>query len=654
MSNFETIKDSDGKIYLSLDTHKKDKGKSIGNAPEDFDILYQLGEGTFGKVFKVRSKINNEIYAMKQMDLEELKNKENIKYLEKAMNETEFLINLYHPHIIKYYNHFNSTDNKFMYILTEYVPNGDLNDFIISHKKFGRHIPEDELWVIFLQCMEALVYVHSQYVIHRDIKPSNLFLGNNFTIKMGDFGVSAVKYKKGSTYLYKKGDYSILRDNKNLQSNNTFVGTGGYRAKEILEFKEYDQRVDIFAMGVSFFEMCYFHKPKKEVYNYDEDGNIVSIHLEDVEELNDENVHYSKELIDIIRSMFNEDINQLDSTAGYLKKIKEGFAKKYLLNTSVNSTIKCLSTFKDIAKCFLKMIIDDDNSKIQNKQMTKSFIQCLSSSESEWDENITNFRLTLCMEEPKLEKTKEIDPCLVLSFIIEKLINEDEIKEVNIDEDNEHYIITTNEESISSKIDMFLNFNKKFSKKFNSDILNKFFGLIKTTKFCNECEFKSYSFSGYFFLEFDLTLILKRKIYKDLSSFDFNIYLNKERFNQKLMNKYCKKCFDRQTHPYYTHIYTVPDILIMHFKRGINYEKNIPIIFPEKLDIKSFAEIHKNKIFKLNGIVGRNDEKFFAIVNEEQQWFRYDGSGCKKNKTNSPKIDEKKEEVILLFYELIK
>ena len=407
-------------------------------------------------------------------------------------------------------------------------------------------------------------------------------------------------------------------------------------------------------MGVSFFEMCYFHKPKKEVYNYDEDGNIVSIHLEDVEELNDENVHYSKELIDIIRSMFNEDINQLDSTAGYLKKIKEGFAKKYLLNTSVNSTIRCLTTFKDITNYYLKMKIDDDNSKIQNKQMTKSFIQCLSSSESEWDENITNFRLTLCMEEPKLEKTKEVDPCLVLSFIIEKLINEDEIKEVNIDEDNEHYIITTNEESISSKIDMFLNFNKKFSKKFNSDILNKFFGLIKTTKFCNECEFKSYSFSGYFFLEFDLTLILKRKIYKDLSSFDFNIYLNKERFNQKLMNKYCKKCFDRQTHPYYTHIYTVPDILIMHFKRGINYEKKIPIIFPEKLDIKSFAEIHKNKIFKLNGIVGRNDEKFFAIVNEEQQWFRYDGSGCKKNKTNSPQIDEKKEEVILLFYELIK
>ena len=63
-----------------------------------------------------------------------------------------------------------------------------------------------------------------------------------------------------------------------------------------------------------------------------------------------------------------------------------------------------------------------DNSKIQNKPVLKSFIQCLCSSEGKWDEAITNFRQILCMEEPKLEKTKEIDPGLVLTFILEKLI----------------------------------------------------------------------------------------------------------------------------------------------------------------------------------------------------------------------------------------
>jgi hypothetical protein len=43
MSHFDTIKDSDGKIYLSLENHIKDTGKSIGNKPEDFDILCLLG-----------------------------------------------------------------------------------------------------------------------------------------------------------------------------------------------------------------------------------------------------------------------------------------------------------------------------------------------------------------------------------------------------------------------------------------------------------------------------------------------------------------------------------------------------------------------------------------------------------------------------------
>ena len=269
MSHFDTIKDSDGKIYLSLENHIKDTGKSIGNKPEDFDILCLLGEGAFGQVFKVRSKINNEIYAMKQLNLKSLRSQGD-KYVEKAMNETTFLLNLSHPHIIKYYHHFNSKDNDFIYILTEYVPNGDLSDFIKAHKAFGRHIPEDELWAIFLQCMEALVYVHSQDVIHRDIKPSNLFLGNNFTIKLGDFGVSAVKSQKGLTRLYKNGDYSALRFNKNVQYKGTIVGTPGYRSKELLESKDYDQKVDIFAMGISFYEMCYFRRPKEEIEEEDD------------------------------------------------------------------------------------------------------------------------------------------------------------------------------------------------------------------------------------------------------------------------------------------------------------------------------------------------------------------------------------------------
>ena len=58
MSHFDTIKDINGKIYLSLENHEREKGKSVGNKPEDFEILSFIGSGGYGKVFKVRSKLN--------------------------------------------------------------------------------------------------------------------------------------------------------------------------------------------------------------------------------------------------------------------------------------------------------------------------------------------------------------------------------------------------------------------------------------------------------------------------------------------------------------------------------------------------------------------------------------------------------------------
>ena len=651
MSHFDTIKDINGKIYLSLENHEREKGNSVGNKPEDFEILSFIGSGYFGKVFKVRSKLNKEIYAMKKMDLVRLKS-EGQEYVNKALNETDFLLNLSHPHVIKYYNHFRSEDNDFLYIITEYVQNGDLDMFTKSHQRFNKHIPEEELWAIFLQCMEALNYVHSEYVIHRDIKPENIFLGNNFTIKLGDFGVSAVKAEKGLTRLYKNGDYNSLRTNKKVQYSGTFVGTKGYQSKELLEAKDYDQRVDIYAMGVSFFEMCYFHKPNEPICNYDEYGNEIVI-FEPIEYYDDENVPYSTELLNIIKLMLGEDLKKMKNSEYYLTLFREGFSKKYLLNTSLNSTIKCLSTFKDITNYYLNIKIDSLN--IQNKPVIKAFKECLKySSGNNFDKKITDFRLTLCTENPRLEKTKEIDPSLILSFIIENLINEDEKKEINVDKSNEHYIISKKEESITSKIDMLLNFNKKFSKKFNSNIIKKFFGLIKNTYFCSECKMKSYIFSGYFFLNFDLVKILKEDDYKNLSSFDLEKYFEKEKIKQRIIEKYCKKCLKREDHGYFNQIYTVPEVLIMSIKRGINYEKKIPVLFPEKLSVDYFVDSHGDKIFKLNGIVGRNNGKFFSIVNEVQQWFRYEGSCSKKMKINSPKIDEKNEEVIMLFYELIK
>ena len=650
MSYLDTIKDADGNLYLSLEDPKKEANISNkGNKPEDFEILRILGNGGFGQVFKARSKIDNNIYAMKRMDLDYLR-EQGEKYVELAMREAPILLHLSHPHVIKYYNHFNSKDNKYLYIITEYVPNGDLDNFIDAHKKFDKQIPEEELWTIFLQSMEALVYIHKNDIIHRDIKPSNLLLGNNFTIKLGDFGTSAVKSKKKEvSILYKNDDYTSLRGIKSLQYGGTIVGTPGYQSKQLLEHKEYDQKVDIFAMGITFFEMCYFGKPKEiSDVKYDEYGNLVSVIFENID-YKDYEVNYSQELLDIIKSMLEEDIKQLKSSDYYLDKIKNEFAKKHLLNTSVNSLIRCFSSVDDFTKYYLK--IKFDNSRIQNKPVSHALIKCLSSKEKKWDEAIQFFRQVICTENPKLEKTREIDPRLLLTFIFEKLNNEDNENIVKKDISNEPYIISDKENAKTSKTDMLLNYSKKFTSKFNSFISKNLSGLMKMTTFCTKCKTKTYSFSSYFVIDFDLEEIQKAG---NSTIFDYVQYLRTP--NPKTIKKYCNKCLERSAHVYYKQIYSVPDLLIMSFQRGNNYENEMTLKLSQKIGMIKISESTPNKTFKLTGIICWNNdsEEFFSIIIHKDQFFRYEGKENKKIKKDSLEINESKEKIILLFYEVAK
>ena len=146
------------------------KNEEIGNKFKDFELLQLLGEGSSGKVIKVRSLLNKEIYAMKIINLE-LCDKEYIQ------SEIEMLKKINHENIVKYYSNFKE-DNK-IYIIMEYLEYGELKEYINLLKylnEINRKPKKFEIINIFIQCIRVLKYLKDINIIHRDIKPENIFI----------------------------------------------------------------------------------------------------------------------------------------------------------------------------------------------------------------------------------------------------------------------------------------------------------------------------------------------------------------------------------------------------------------------------------------------------------------------------------------------
>lgn len=133
-----------------------------------------------------------------------------------------------------------------LYIQMEFCENNTLLDII----ERGLPANPNEYWRLFRQILEAVSYIHSSGFIHRDLKPTNIFIDKSNNVKVGDFGLA-----KNSRL------YSMILDNNQVaQTSNkdlsTVVGTFFYTANEVAS-GDYNEKVDMYSLGVIFFEMCY-------------------------------------------------------------------------------------------------------------------------------------------------------------------------------------------------------------------------------------------------------------------------------------------------------------------------------------------------------------------------------------------------------------
>ena len=141
-----------------------------------------LGTGAFGKVFKTYNKNKNDFHvAIKVMNKSKVKDQ-----IDAIQEEVKILTNLDHPNIVKYYETY--IDEKFIYLVMEYVGGGELFDKIASQKNqvFGEDMAKEYMQKLLGACH----HMHSQGIVHRDIKPENIMVAESGELKLIDFGLS--------------------------------------------------------------------------------------------------------------------------------------------------------------------------------------------------------------------------------------------------------------------------------------------------------------------------------------------------------------------------------------------------------------------------------------------------------------------------------
>ena len=640
------INDLEGNTYIGFESDIYNYQVKKEDKLDDFEIIDKLGEGSFGMVLKVRSKVDNKIYALKRVNLKEIK-KRGQKAYDLTIHETMFLSHLSHPHIIKYYKHFAEGD--FLYILIEFSENGDISGFIQAHKLFKRYIPEEDLWSIFLQCMKGLSYVHKMGVIHRDIKPANLLMDNNMNIKIGDFGVSAVKINQNNKEdEYLNADYNFFKNAEFLKYHQTWVGTKEYMAEEVLKNVEYDQKVDVHSMGASFFEMCYLHPYKCKNMQMDQYGNVKEVFVKYIRD-EDANVPYSKELLNIINLMLEEDKEKRQTSKYFLDLIQKEFSKKYVKNTSIDSIMRCLYSFQDITKYYMSL----NKEKIKHKPVTRAYTECLISFKNinidDWFNSIKNLREIICTENKELEKSKEIDPRIFLNFLLKQLHNEIKVEIEESNKENNYFMISGEEAAKTSESEMLINFLKKILPQLNSFISRKYFGLMKSSKICQNCQMQTFSFNSFFFLTFDLEKILKER---EIMNIDMPMVFKIYNSNAKIINDYCIKCLKGTKHIFTERFYSVPDSLIISLKRGRSDNLKIPLVLEEILSMNDIVEINK-KVFKLIGFISKEEnDTFISKIFYKNSWYKNDWKNISQISSKNI-FNDVKGKVIMLFYQAI-
>ena len=194
------------------------------NISELYEIKGNLGKGKFGQVKLGIHKESGKQVAIKIINKKYVEDME----FEQIKSEIDILKIAKHPNIIKLYDVFEN--EKYIYIIMEYCPGGDLFSYI---EKRDFKIKEERAAEIVHKLCTAVYFLHQYGIVHRDLKPENILMmdqTDNADIRLVDFGLG-----------------KMLGPGEKCDEP---FGTFSYVAPEVLQEKPYDFKVDLFAIGI--------------------------------------------------------------------------------------------------------------------------------------------------------------------------------------------------------------------------------------------------------------------------------------------------------------------------------------------------------------------------------------------------------------------
>lgn len=202
-----------------------------------YHIKKEIGRGAMGRVYLAHDSLLERDVALKELIAPHyLSDEEREEVRERFRLEAKAAARLSHPQILTVHDIIASGDRQF--IVMEYLEGKTLRDVIAE-----RALSAEEVMSIAPMISDALGYAHSQGIIHRDVKPDNIFVLENGNIKVADFGIAKMLKVTDRTH------------------TDVIMGTPNYISPELVRGLSYDQRVDMFSLGVTIYELLTCRRP---------------------------------------------------------------------------------------------------------------------------------------------------------------------------------------------------------------------------------------------------------------------------------------------------------------------------------------------------------------------------------------------------------